>query len=101
MYIYLCIYAYYIYMYLYSYIYRLAYAVIAALHLYFCASLGAMASCWLPHPNTTVAPFRFFGLTHLKGALCAEVIRSRVTYNQNDETLRRNSLMYMSKAIYP
>jgi len=33
-----------------------------------------------------------------KGALCAEVKRLRVYYNQNDETLSRNSLMYMSKA---
>jgi len=34
----------------------------------------------------------------LKGALCAEVIRPRVSYTQNDETLSRNSLINMSKA---
>ena len=34
----------------------------------------------------------------IKGALCAQVIRLRVFYNQNDETLSRNSLIYMSKA---
>jgi len=34
----------------------------------------------------------------IKGALCAEVKRPRVSYNQNDETLSRNSLRYLSKA---
>jgi len=34
----------------------------------------------------------------VKGALCAEVIRLRVSYNQNDEPLNRNSLRYLSKA---
>ena len=34
----------------------------------------------------------------LTGALCAYMIRLRVSYNQNDEILSRNSLMYMSKA---
>jgi len=34
----------------------------------------------------------------VKGALCAEVIRLRVSYNQNGETLSRNSLCYLSKA---
>jgi len=33
-----------------------------------------------------------------KGALCAQVKRLRVSYNQNDETLSRNSLRYLSKA---
>jgi len=33
----------------------------------------------------------------VKGALCALVIRIRVSYNQNDETLSRNSLRYLSK----
>jgi len=33
-----------------------------------------------------------------KCALCAEVIRLRVSYNQNDKTLSRNSLRYLSKA---
>ena len=33
-----------------------------------------------------------------KGALCAYLIRLRLSSNQNDETLSRNSLMYMSKA---
>jgi len=33
-------------------------------------------------------------LLHLKGILCAEVIRPRVSYPQNDDTLSRNSLMY-------
>jgi len=35
-----------------------------------------------------------------KGVLCAYVIGLRVSYNQNDETLSRNSLMcsYMSRA---
>ena len=37
-------------------------------------------------------------LLTLKGALCAEVKRLRVSYNQNDETLSRNSLRYLSKA---
>jgi len=36
-----------------------------------------------------------------KGALCAEVIRLRVSYNQNDETLSRNSLRYLSKSNLP
>ena len=33
-----------------------------------------------------------------KVALCAEVIRLRVLYNENDETLSQNSLRYLSKA---
>jgi len=37
----------------------------------------------------------------LKGALCAQVIRLRVSYTQNDETLSRNSLRYLSKANLP
>ena len=36
-----------------------------------------------------------------KGALCAYVIRLLASYNQTDETLRRNSLIYMSKANLP
>jgi len=36
-----------------------------------------------------------------KGALCAEVIRLRVSCNQNDETRGQNSLMHMSKAHLP
>jgi len=36
-----------------------------------------------------------------KGALCAYVIRSRVSYNQNDRTLSQNSLRYLSKANLP
>jgi len=38
---------------------------------------------------------------YFKGALCAEVIRLRVSYHQDDETLSRNSLMYKSKANLP
>jgi len=34
----------------------------------------------------------------VNGALCARVIRLRVSSNQNDETLSRNSLRYLSKA---
>jgi len=34
----------------------------------------------------------------VKGALCAYVKRLRVSYNQNDETLSRSSLRYLSKA---
>jgi len=37
----------------------------------------------------------------LRGALCAEVIQLRVSSNQNDETLSRNSLRYLSKANLP
>jgi len=33
-----------------------------------------------------------------KGALCVESIRLRISYNQNDETLSRNSLRYLSNA---
>ena len=36
-----------------------------------------------------------------EGALCAEVIRLRVSYHPNDETLSRNSLMNMSNANFP
>jgi len=39
--------------------------------------------------------------SEVKGALCAEVIRLRVSYNQNDETLGRNSLRYRSRANLP
>jgi len=35
---------------------------------------------------------------YVKGALYALVIRPRVSYNQTDETLSRNSLRYLSKA---
>jgi len=34
----------------------------------------------------------------VKGALCAKVKRLRVSYNQNDETLSRNSLRCLSEA---
>jgi len=34
----------------------------------------------------------------MRGALCAEVIRIRVAYDQNDVSLSRNLLMYMTKA---
>jgi len=37
----------------------------------------------------------------ITGALCAYVIRPRVSYNQNDETISRNSLRYLSKANLP
>jgi len=37
----------------------------------------------------------------LKGALCAQLIRLQASSNQNDKTLSRNSLMYMSKANLP
>jgi len=37
----------------------------------------------------------------LKGALCTEVIRLRVSYDQNDETLSQNSLRYLSRASLP
>jgi len=40
----------------------------------------------------------FFKSGRVKGALCAYVIRLRVSYNQNDETLSRNSLRYLSKS---
>jgi len=33
-----------------------------------------------------------------KGALCAQVKRLRVSYYENEKTLRRNSLRYLSKA---
>ena len=36
-----------------------------------------------------------------EGALCVQVIRLRVSYNRNDETLSRNSLRYLSKANSP
>ena len=37
----------------------------------------------------------------VKGALWAEVKRLGVSYNPNDETLSRDSLMYMSNANLP
>jgi len=37
----------------------------------------------------------------VEDALGAQVIRLRVSYNQNDETLSRNSLRYLSKANLP
>ena len=40
-------------------------------------------------------------ISRVKGALSAQVIRLRVFYNQNDETLSRNLLMYMRKANLP
>jgi len=39
--------------------------------------------------------YTFFSV---KGALCAEVIRLRVSYNKNDESRSQNSLRYLSKA---
>ena len=38
------------------------------------------------------------GNVGLKDALCAQAKRLRVSYNQNDKTLSRNSLRYLSKA---
>jgi len=40
-------------------------------------------------------------LQNVEGALCACVIRLRVYYHQNDETLSRNSLICMRKAKLP
>ena len=37
----------------------------------------------------------------IKGALCAYVIRLRVSYNQNEEIISQNSLRYLSKANLP
>jgi len=37
----------------------------------------------------------------VKCALCALVIRLRVAYTQNDETLGRNSLRHLGKATLP
>ena len=37
----------------------------------------------------------------IKGALGAQAIRLRISYNQNDETLSRNSLRYLSKVNLP
>jgi len=37
----------------------------------------------------------------IKGALCAEVIRLRVSCTQKDEILSRNSLRYLSKTNLP
>jgi len=61
-----------------------------------------------PPPNSTCANSQHQNIKgwggsgeldpRVKGALCAKVKRLRVSYNQNDETLSRNSLMYMSKA---
>jgi len=42
--------------------------------------------------------FFFPTLVRVKGAVCAQVKRLRVSYNRNDETLSRNSLRYLSKA---
>jgi len=39
--------------------------------------------------------------SRVKCALCVYVIRLRVSYNQTDETLSRNSLRYLSKASLP
>jgi len=39
-------------------------------------------------------------LWFIQGALCAEVIRPRVSSNQNDETLSRNLLRYLSKSEF-
>jgi len=36
----------------------------------------------------------------VKRALCTYAIRLRDSYNQNDETLSRNSLVYMSNASF-
>jgi len=51
-----------------------------------------------PEANQPLALSLCSGGAWLKGALCAEVIRPGVAYNQNDETLSRNSLRYLSKA---
>ena len=37
----------------------------------------------------------------VKGALCAEVIQTRISNHQNDETLRQNSLRDLSKVNLP
>jgi len=39
--------------------------------------------------------------SRVKDALCAYVIRLRVSYNQNDEPLSGNSLRYQSKENLP
>jgi len=56
----------------------------------------ANVSLGLPHTEWARQKSRW-----IKGALCAYVIRLRVSYNQNDETLSQNSLMYLSKVNLP
>ena len=60
------------------------------------------ASAILP-PCAQLLWYELYGMKgyRVKGALCAYLIRLRVSYNQNDETLSRNSLRYLSKASLP
>jgi len=37
----------------------------------------------------------------LKGAMCVQVLPRRVSYAQNDKTLSRDSLRYLSEASLP
>ena len=45
--------------------------------------------------------FELYAGAYSKDALCVLLIGLRVSYNQNDETLSRNSLMYITKANLP
>jgi len=66
---------------------------------------GPPLSCsWFPWQMFLILSLaRAHALTvlELQGALCAEVIRLRVSCIQSDNTLSRNSLVYMSKAKLP
>jgi len=61
----------------------------------------------IPFPTSASPPFGTAprvptcGGCRVEGALCAYVIRLRVFYTQNDETLSRTSLTYMSNANLP
>jgi len=53
---------------------------------------SSRSECQLYHPSSKV---------DLKGALCAKVIRLRVSDKYTDETLCQNSLRYLSNANVP
>ena len=50
------------------------------------------------HKRLLVKQYLVKANRRVRGALCAEVIRLRVSFTQNDGTRSRNSLMYMSEA---
>ena len=79
----------YVCMYIYRYRYRYIYCMYIYLFIYV-YTYTYTYTCKYIHTHKNV-----------KGALCAQVIRLRVSYNQNDETRSRNSLRYLSKANLP
>ena len=66
-----------------------------------CGLLSVPLSCDIHSLSSVCRSPPLLRCSRPQGALCASGIRFRVSYTQNDETLSRNSLRYVSEANLP